>query len=207
MEASGDENPNDCTQVTSLQSLLQAAVIERSKLYEIVFGNQKKDSLKAFKESIVDMIERGRRVELDFDSDERRMINHGQEINRLFQLLVEGLGTTSGIPLVDSLTLSRASERVDLFSTKQCEILRLRSKQVDEFMLKEVERLVQNLQEDEDTKQLLLPSVSERKEMASASGWVCEKCTFLNEDDNNDRCNACDTQQVHSFLYSCQAKC
>ena len=106
-----------------------------------------------------------------------------------------------------TLTLSRASQRVDLFSTKQCESLHLRSKQVDEFMLKEVERLGQNLQEAEDTVQHLLPSVSERKEMASASGWVCEKCTSLNDDGNNDRCIACDTQHVHSFFYSCQAKC
>lgn len=82
------------------------------------------------------------------------------------QLLVEGHGTASGIPLVDSLTLSRATERVDLVSTKKCEILRLRSNQVEKFMFKEVEHLVQNLQEDEDTKQLLL-AVSERKEMAS----------------------------------------
>jgi hypothetical protein len=50
LEASGDENPDDCTQVTTLQCLLQApAVIERSKLYETIFGNQKKDSLKALR--------------------------------------------------------------------------------------------------------------------------------------------------------------
>jgi hypothetical protein len=67
---------------------------------------------------------------------------HGQEINRLLQLLVEGHGTASGIPLVDSLTLSRATERVDLVSTKKCEILRLRSNQVEKFMFKEVEHLV-----------------------------------------------------------------
>jgi hypothetical protein len=42
--------PDDCTQVTTLQCLLQApAVIERSKLYETIFGNQKKDSVKALR--------------------------------------------------------------------------------------------------------------------------------------------------------------
>jgi hypothetical protein len=94
---------------------------------------------------------------------------HGQEINRLLQLLVEGHGTASGIPLVDSLTLSRATERVDLVSTKKCEILRLRSNQVEKFMFKEVEHLVQNLQEDEDTKQLLLICPKERKWRATKS--------------------------------------
>jgi hypothetical protein len=44
-----DENPDDCTQFTTLQCLLQAAVIERSKLYETIFDNQKKDSVKALR--------------------------------------------------------------------------------------------------------------------------------------------------------------
>ena len=73
-------------------------------------------------------------------------------MNRLFQLLVEGQGKTlDGIPLIDSQTLIRASERIDMFTPKQCELLRKRSIEVDDFMLKEMERLASRLEEEEES--------------------------------------------------------
>jgi hypothetical protein len=199
LEVFGGENPSDCPQVTTLQTLLEAAVIERSKLYVMIFGNQKRDSLKAFTQSILDMIARGQSASWISRVTREELINHGQEINRLYQLLYEGHGSVAGgIPLVDSLTLARASERIDLFTTKQCECLRKRSSQVDELMLKQVDLLVRNLQEDE-VNQLVLPSVPDRNDVASTSGWTCEKCTFVNED-HTACCGACGTPQDNSFV-------
>lgn len=173
--------------------------MERSKLYKLVFDNQKRDSLKSFKWSISDMIERGQAPQWIATVTREDLVNHGQEINRLFQILVEGHGNAGGVPLVDSLTLTRASERVDLFSKKQCECLRKKGVEVDELMLKETERLVQNLREDEVSSKSRSCATSDITHEKSSNVWLCEKCTFRNEGDDT-RCAACDEHKGPSFL-------
>jgi len=200
LEAEGDD-PCNCAEITSLQGLLEAAVTESSMLYQVLFSQQKKDSLRAFIQSVNDLIERGEAS--DWISRVRRedLINQGQEVNRLFQLLIEGQGSTAGgIPLIDSVTLARASERIDMFSPKQCESLRKRSTEVEDLMLEETERLARNLKEDEDSKQWIPPIASPRENVTSKSDWACEQCTFLNHE-WIDRCEACHTiKQAQSFL-------
>ena len=101
--------------------------------------NQKRDSLKGFKQSIAAMIEQGEVVKWIATVTKEELINRGGEANRLFQLLDKGEKAKS---LVDSIALANAANRTDLFSAKQCATLQERSSEVEALAIAETERLV-----------------------------------------------------------------
>jgi hypothetical protein len=195
-EAAGND-PSECGQVATLQGLLEAAVVQRSVLYESVFGREKKDSLNSFKDSVYALIERGEAPSWISTVSKNELINHGQEANRLFQLLVEGKGGANGIPLVDSVTLDRAAERTDLFTLKQCDSLRSRSLEVENMMQRETERLFHSLQEEESL--MRFPPLDDSRTQREPAAWACDKCTCLNQADEV-QCTACCSQRCESFL-------
>ena len=196
-----EENGNDlneCELVTALQGQLETAVVQRSVLYESVFGREKKGSLKAFKESILALIEKGEAPNWISSVSKNELLNHGQEVNRLFQLLVAGKGDFNGVPLVDQETLARAAERTDLFTAKQCESLHSRSTEVESLMYKETEQLAHSL-EDKEEARIMFPPLDDLSIRQGPVAWKCDKCTFLNQADEVE-CSACCSPRHESFL-------
>ena len=114
-------------ELTNLIRALNDVSLAKSSLDDLVFVNQRKDTLKAFKQSVASMIECGELAAWIGTVDKEELVNHGAEANRLFQLLIEGKKANS--LLVDSTALTSAAARADLFSEAE--------------MLKETERLVE----------------------------------------------------------------
>lgn len=104
--------------VSALQELLKDLIIERSKLNYMLLDHKKKDGLNAFAHSVTTMIEKGKAAIWISTVTKEDLVSHGQDINCLFQLLVEDLGKHETIPLVDLTTLERAAQHTDLFSPK-----------------------------------------------------------------------------------------
>ena len=200
LETSGID-PANCELVATLQSLLGSAVRHRSVLYETVFGKHKKESLKAFKNSVSTLIERGEAPHWISTVSRSELINGGQELNRLFQLLIEGQGIASNIPMVDSYTLERAATRSDLFTPKQQERLQKRSIEVDEIMLEEIARLAKSLRDEEDLQAFLRSSNANTADATAleTSNWACDQCTFVNPE-ADEKCSACHFVHDQSFL-------
>jgi hypothetical protein len=141
------ENEESCVEIPPLAAILGQAIIEKTKLDDIIAANQKKDTLKGFKQSIAAMIESGEAAEWMLSVDENELVNHGGEPNRLYQLLVEGKKANS--ILLDATALGNAAGRTDLFSKKQCEALVNRRNEVHELMVIETERMVKEAAEQE----------------------------------------------------------
>lgn len=201
LEASGSD-PDGCSEVQDLSNLLGEAVRQRSIIHDLLFGFQKRGSLAAFKDSVVALIERGEAPYWISTVTEKDLLNHGQEVNRLFQILVEDPSAV----LVDSTTLARAAERSDLFTPKQREILEERSHEVERRALTETERLARKLQDEEDQMQPQTPaggrfSASDGPAPVSIeAGWKCGNCTFVNDNRDADACSACHSQRAPSFI-------
>jgi hypothetical protein len=140
-----DQDLDSCHIFTTLRDALNEAVTVKSELDAEISKNQKKDSLRAFKKSLAAMIEAGEAAEWIRTVSKDDIDNHGGEVNRLYQLLIEGKKANS--LLLDAATLQNAAERTDLFSKKQCEVLSQRSSEIEALRVAETERLVQEAAE------------------------------------------------------------
>jgi hypothetical protein len=69
----------------------------------------------------------------------------GGETNRLYQLLVEG--RVAHHLELDAATLEAASNRTDLFTSKQCEVLETKRQEAEECVAKEAERAMEQAKE------------------------------------------------------------
>jgi hypothetical protein len=141
------ESEKSCLVLAPLHQVLSEAITEKTKLDDYISANQKKDSLKSFKQSIATMIEQGEATDWMLTVDKEELVNHGGEPNRLYQLLVEGKKANS--LLLDSSALGNAAGRTDLFSKKQCEALVSRRDDVEAQMVIETERMVKEAEQQE----------------------------------------------------------
>ena len=210
LEKTRDE-PDDCPEVISLGEVLSEASLFKSQLEDDVFFNQKRGSLKAFEESIIKMIEDGKAPYYIKHVSKQELVNHGDEVNRLFQLLVESKRAKNSL-FIDSVTLANASQRGDLFSPKQCAVLQRRSQEVEKLMREEIERLVLDISSKEDAdnirRQLQMLSsslpvpITRASDVPPESRWTCASCTFRNEhsDAVNPKCRLCTASRSPSFV-------
>jgi len=142
-----DEDAEACSELMALQQALGATTIEKSKIDHLIQANQRKEGLKAFQQSIAAMIESGEAASWIKHVSVQDLESTGGEVNRLYQLLVEGKKANS--LSLDSATLGNASNRADIFSKKQCDTLLQRSSEVQALMLAETDRMVKETQEQE----------------------------------------------------------
>ena len=136
-----DRDPEQCKELTELLRVLTETSLAKSSLDELVCNSQRRDTLKSFKQSVACMIESGECGEWIQKVNKGELSNHGAEVNRLYQLLIEGKKANS--LLVDATTLTNAAARDDLFSTKQCKMLQERASEVQAEMVKETERMME----------------------------------------------------------------
>ena len=207
LEKIGDD-PTSCQEVNSLLAVLHEAALLESKLYDDkLFPHSKKRSLKAFEESVLSVIKEGKGPYYFKTVTKEELLNQGQEINRLYQMLVEGK-TAANMMLVDAGTLKSAAARTDLFSANQCAHLGERSKEVEALMLKETQRLVTFLRKDDYNKftrefqDLFSAQIQQPNSQAApapATGWTCTKCTFENEKSSIVHCGGCGSPQGLNF--------
>jgi hypothetical protein len=142
-----EEDEEMCRPLTSLIQTLGQARLAKSKLDDTINAAEKKDTLKAFKNSVAAMMERGEAALWISTVTEKDIVNHGGESNRLFQLFIEGKKANS--ILVDSATLGNAAGRSDLFSSKQCETLAKRRDEMETETTAETARLIKEAKERE----------------------------------------------------------
>ena len=199
LEKTGDD-PESCPEVKSLIEVLDEAALLLSQLYALLYPNYKKRSLKAFEESILSMIQEGKGPTYFKTVTKKDIINQGDELNRLYQLLVESK-TAANVFRVDAVTLRNAAARADLFSSTQCANLLRWSKEAEVLMLKETERLVTEFvrKEEYDKLQREFQELSAEHDDQAATGavssatvgWTCGACTFQNEESSTIHCRAC----------------
>ena len=91
----------------------------------------------------------------------------GGETNRLYQLLVEG--RVAHHLELDAATLEAASNRTDLFTTKQCEALETKRQEAEESVEKEAERAM------EQAKEKRAAEAKERAELAAMKKKAAEE--------------------------------
>jgi len=207
LEKIGDD-PTSCPEVNSLLAVLHEAALLESKLYDDkLFPQSKKRSLKAFEESVLTVIKEGKGRHYFETVTKEELLNQGQEINRLYQMLVEGK-TAANVMLVDASTLKAAAARSDLFSANQCTHLGERSKEVEALMLQETQRLVTFLgkgdynkfkREVQDLFSAQIQQPNSQAVLAPATGWTCSKCTFQNEKSSIVHCGGCGLPQGLNF--------
>eukprot|EP00977_Amphora_coffeiformis_P000341 scaffold96_cov172-Amphora_coffeaeformis.AAC.5 len=148
------EDPSTCEDLVCLQGCQEEAIIEKTKLDDILFSKQKRGSLKAFKRSMAIAIEEGKAPTWISEVTKEGkaptwisevtkgdILNHGGEDNRLYQLLMEG--KTACSLMVDARTLEKASQRADLFSETQRSNLLKQSKEIEDRTDQELQRLVE----------------------------------------------------------------
>jgi rubrerythrin len=185
LEARGGE-PEEYPDVITLGRTVDEAFVEKSKLDDMIFTNQKRGSLVAFKRSVATVFETGQAPAWISRVSRVDIVNHGGEINRLYQLLIEGQSTTS--LAMDSLTLERASKRADLFSEKQRKNLRMRSKEIEALTFEDIAKLIRELDsqvENQKSHQIPVAAFDGPKSKISEyaimeTQWACRKCTYRN---------------------------
>jgi hypothetical protein len=196
-----DSDPNECSELIQLQEVLSEAIIVRSKLYTILFQEQK--TVDSFTESLTDLIHSGTFVDWISTVTVDEIINRGDQKNRLFQLL----NRDGGGRLVDSETLARAARRSDLFTEKQCALLRIRG---TEAAVHEA-RLPQQTAPQQDGRHrrpfLVVPTPlvtppdnkndqcnnhdDRMRRTPPPNGCVCQTCHFHNPNASTDVCGKC----------------
>lgn len=228
LEKSGSvDNPEeDCKEIAALVRLIHEATLLSSELHASVHSEAKRRTLKAFEASVLAVIQDGQGPSYMRTVTREKILNHGDEVNRLYQLLTDGGGKmNSDFRFVDAATLQIAAQRTDLFSPNQCAKLQKRSAEVEAWMVQETERLASEIvaREDHDSFRRELQNlfkadaadegstrsnnnVSEKKEEAKqqrsspGEGWACSACTFYNEDASLIQCGVCGTPQYSDFV-------
>lgn len=160
-----------CPELMALREALGASVVERANLDDMMRVNQRKESLKAFKQSIAAMIESGEAASWIQHVSSQDLANTGGEVNRLYQLLVEGKKANS--LLLDSATLKNSSERTDMFSKKQCETLLKRSSEVEALMVAETDRMVKETQDRQATEKARREMEKRAQSMPARGSKLC----------------------------------
>ncbi|KAL3788188.1 hypothetical protein HJC23_004655 [Cyclotella cryptica] len=124
----------------ALGSLLESSRGTLSQLEQAKKRQEKKDDARKFKVFMAGVLESEDPVEWMRRVDGVELEKEGGDVNRLYQLFIEGKGKC--VLLVDSETLKQAALRTDLFSSKQCKELERRSKAV----------AIQEAKEEEDAR-------------------------------------------------------
>jgi U-box domain len=202
LEGSGDD-PGGSVEVNTLIGLIHEAGLLGLRLYESFIPAAKWRSLKAYEDSVTTLIEKGKGPHYMKTVTKSEILSQGEEVNRLYQILIEGKTATFR---VDAVTLKNAAERTDLFSERQCSQLLKRSKEVHALMLQETERLVSQIERQESFElckiDLEATSRSDRTDdtaLFNSSVWACTECTFRN-DQLSVHCAACGVKQKLDFV-------
>ena len=201
IESLGDD-PEQCPEVQFLIGLIHEATLHSSELYQLVFTDAKRCSLQAFEKSVLETIQHGKGPPYMRTISKQEILNQGDEVNRLYQLLVEG--KTSYLR-VDAATLKTAAARNDLFSSRQCAQLSKQSIELEKWMLEETERVASSLESSEtlDHGALLQKLGGENRptvSLATSDGWSCSKCTYYNEQSSVVDCQTCGSPQYEDFV-------
>jgi curved DNA-binding protein CbpA len=115
-----------------VQSVAEASLVKDRASSHIV-RSQKRHVMKSFKQLVVDMIESNDMSSWIQSVEEKEIIALGGDMNRLYQLLMEGKAYNSSS--IDYMTsLLNASNRSDLFSKKQCKALLAKSMKMDQSL-------------------------------------------------------------------------
>jgi KH domain len=194
-------DPNKCSELNQLQEVLSEAITVRSKLYTDLFQEQK--PVDSFTESLTDLIHSGTFVDWISMVTVEEIIDRGDQKNRLFQLL----NREGGGRLVDSETLARAARRSDIFTEKQCDLLRIRS---TEAAVHEARLPKQTAPQQDDGHRRPLPVVpipvvtppdnkndhcNNRDDRMGRTpppnGCVCQTCHFHNPNVSTEVCGKC----------------
>jgi len=144
----------------SLQQVLEDVTEEKYKVEEIYESFLKKDRKKNFKVEVAGILETSKALHWMETVSRENLVEMRGEVNRLYQLLIEGKQANS--LTFDGPTLEAASKRSDLFSSKQCDSLKKRAKDVEEQSIAEANRVAaERIQLEKETR--------ERREMEAMS--------------------------------------
>jgi len=175
----------------SLSSLLAESRQVFAELEEKVEGakkrKEKRDDVKHFKAYIAGVLESDDPMKWMMQVTEEELCCEGGDVNRLYQLFIEGKGKY--VLMVDSEMYKEASLREDIFSTKQCKDLASRGEEVAILEAKEEEEAAaaeakRKLEEEEREKMRKEAELRDKWAMvgqnATISGLTSEKGKPLN---------------------------
>ena len=197
VEFDGDD-PDCIPELNGLRAALEEIAHIKSAIDTTLYHKHKKGSLRAFKSSLAEVLEKGKGPHWISTVSKEEIDNTGGESNRLYQLLIEGKASDS--LYIDSATLRRASKRIDLFSEKQIENLKIKERQKSREEIEQIELIVEELNhasEQEVMKGIItarstdIGRLVEAQEGTHSLRWECAKCTFVNPDSSVDMCRMC----------------
>jgi transcription antitermination factor NusA-like protein len=136
----------------ALITMLKEANEVQAQLLESVLSYDKRDSRRAFKNSIASKLEHGGSESWMSGVTAEELLELGGDANRLYQLLIEGKKASS--LAFDDSTIDAASKREDIFSTKQREELHERKLEVEALLAEEMEKAVKKENEENELKRM-----------------------------------------------------
>lgn len=131
--------PNSARAVDQLKEALNAIDAQMGEIKKQRELQSKKGAKKNFKRQVADILESGEAPSWIESVSESELKKCGGDSNRLFQFFVEGKGVF--MLELDPEMLENASQRHDLFSTKQCETILRRKAGIDTQAEKEEKRI------------------------------------------------------------------
>jgi hypothetical protein len=135
--------------LTTLEGALSEAKIVKAELeHSLASHGKSREQRREFQRFVADQLERGEAEGWMSSVTKEELESLGGDPNRLFQLLIEG--KKANALAFNDTTLAAAEHRVDLFTTKQCQTLKVRKEAVEAFYTAELENAATEAKQKEE---------------------------------------------------------